>query len=822
MRKTRFLLIFVVLATVAFCFAEEKYQKPPKEVLEVLNAPPTPQVRISPTRDYMLLLDWLRYPPIAELAQPMYRLAGLRINPKTNGPHRSMFSYVGITVKRLPDGKEVKMATPPGGKLSTPEWSGDGKQFAFMNTMPTGIELWIGNPVTATARKLPGIKLSAAFGDPARWMPDNRTLLVQVIPAGRGKEPAAPTVPAGPNVQESAGVKAGAWTFEDLLKNPYDEKLFEYYTTSQLALVNAATGAATPLGKPGIFQAALPSPDGKLLLVARVHGPYSYLFTVSSFPKEVEVWDRTGKAVHTLASLPLADSVPTEGVPTGPRSYGWRPTEPATLVWVEALDGGDPKAKVPYRDRTLMLKAPFTAAPTELLKTQYRQMGGGGGRRGGETRSAGGLQWGEKDGVAIVHEYDPARRWSRASLINADDPSQPPRELWSLDSRNRYKNPGSPVHHTLPTGHSVILQQGEYIYLTGEGASPEGDRPFLDRFSLKTLKSERLWRCDAKSFESVVALLDDQASRFVTDRQSPADPPNYYIRSGDSLQAITHFADRTPQLRGIKKELVKYKRDDGVDLSFTLYLPPDYKPGTRLPTVMWAYPLEYADPDTAGQIVGSPQRFTAITGMSHLFFLFQGYAILDGATLPVVGDSKTVNDTYLEQIVAGARAAIQKAAEMGVTDAERVGVGGHSYGAFMTANLLAHSKLFRAGIARSGAYNRTLTPFGFQSERRALWEARDTYLKMSPFLYADQIKDPILLIHGEADDNTGTHPIQSDRMYQAIRGNGGNVRLVTLPFEAHGYTARESIEHTLYEMMAWFNKYVKNAAPRKESSAAAR
>jgi dipeptidyl aminopeptidase/acylaminoacyl peptidase len=274
---------------------------------------------------------------------------------------------------------------------------------------------------------------------------------------------------------------------------------------------------------------------------------------------------------------------------------------------------------------------------------------------------------------------------------------------------------------------------------------------------------------------------------------------------------LTHYKDPAPQLRSIKKELVTYKRPDGVQLSFTLYLPPDYKPGERLPTIVWAYPLEFNDAGTAGQVVGSPNLFTTLNGNSILFMLTQGYAILDNATMPVVGDPETVNNTYIEQIVASAKAAIDKAVDMGVTDRNRVGVGGHSYGAFMTANLLAHSDLFRAGVARSGAYNRTLTPFGFQSERRTLWQAPEMYARVSPFMYADKIKTPLLLIHGEADNNPGTFPVQSERMYQAIKGNGGTVRLVLLPLESHGYVARESVEHVLYEMISWFDRWVKPA-----------
>ncbi len=798
MRKLSTLFCLLVFAVAAA--PQEKYRQPPQAVLEVLRAPATPQLQLSPTRDYALLVEPMRYPPIVEVAQPMLRLAGVRINPSTNGPHPASYS-LSLTLNRIADGAETRIALPAGAKPGRPEWSADGRYFAFPNTTATGIELWVGETPAAKVRRIPGVILNAAVGDPLEWMPSGREVLVKLVPAGRGRPPARPPAPLGPNVQESSGKPAPVRTYQDLLTGPHDEELFDYYATSQLALVDVVSNRITPVGKPAVFQTASPAPDGQHLLVARLHRPYSYLHPLFIFPKEVEVWDRRGQAVHKLASLPLADAVPIEGVPTGPRNYHWRPTAPATLVWTEALDGGDPRRKVPHRDRLLMLSSPFTGQPVELLKTEHRHMG---------------TYWGERDGLAVVGDYDRDRRWRRAFALNADQPSQAPRLLWSLSAQDRYKDPGSPVFRRLKTGHSALLQNGDFVYLTGAGASPEGDRPFLDRFDLKTLKAERLFRCDAASSETVLGLLSDDGSRFITRRETPHDPPNYFVRAAGSaeLRALTKYPDPTPQLRGIRKQLVTYKRPDGVQLSFTLYLPPGYQEGTRLPTVVWAYPLEYVDPSTAGQVAGSAQRFTNIVGASHLFFLLEGYAILDGAAMPVVGDPETVNNTYVEQIVADAQAAIDKAVELGVTDPARVGVGGHSYGAFMTTNLLAHSDLFRAGIARSGAYNRTLTPFGFQSERRTLWEAPELYVKMSPFLHAHRIREPILLIHGEADNNSGTFPIQSERMYAAIRGNGGTVRLVMLPHESHGYMARESVEHTLCEMIAWFDKYVKNASAR--------
>jgi dipeptidyl aminopeptidase/acylaminoacyl peptidase len=422
-----------------------------------------------------------------------------------------------------------------------------------------------------------------------------------------------------------------------------------------------------------------------------------------------------------------------------------------------------------------------------------------------------GLTHGATGNVALLREYDSNRRWSRTYLVNLDKPElQEP--LWDRSMLDRYRDPGRPVMKTLPNGQRVLWQDGDAIFLDGQGASPRGDRPFLDRFDLKTRDTKRLFQAEESHYETVLGLVSDDGRTFLMRRESPTEPPNVFMRSAEKEQPtpLTHFADPTPQLRGIKKQLVTYKRADGVQLSMTLYLPADHQPGQRLPAVLWAYPREYTDPDTAGQVSGSPNRFTTLGGISHLFFLLQGYAVLDGATMPVVGDPETVNNTFIEQIVSSAKAAIDKADEMGVIDPKRVGVGGHSYGAFMTANLLAHCDLFRAGIARSGAYNRTLTPFGFQSERRTLWEAPEMYVKVSPFMVAHKINEPLLLVHGAADNNAGTFPIQSERLYHAVKGNGGIVRYVSLPHESHGYLARESVEHTLHEMVTWFDKYVKN------------
>jgi dipeptidyl aminopeptidase/acylaminoacyl peptidase len=582
------------------------------------------------------------------------------------------------------------------------------------------------------------------------------------------------------------------------LKTAYDDALFEYYFRSQLAFVNATTGAQTPVGTPSVFAMAAASPDGAFILVSRLERPFSHLVPYPDFARKVEVWSSTGKLVRTIADLPSNETVPMMGVPVGPRDCAWNPAEPATLVWTEALDGGDLRTKVPHRDRLCVLQAPFAGSPSEWLKFEHRVQD---------------LSWTSAN-VAFVTEFARATRMRRTWVVSAGVA----RQAWQLSEEDRYKDPGRPVSKpSYGGGPAVIMQAGDWVFLEGDGASPQGDRPFLDRFNVKTFDIERLFQCEGESYETVAAVLADNGRTLLTRFETVKRAPNFLVRDlvKRTERALTDFVDPAPQLSGVERQFITYARKDGVTLSGTLYLPPGYKKGDRLPLVMWAYPREFTDPAMAGQVSGSPYRFTRYSGPSHLFFLTQGYAVLDNPSMPIVGPGETANDTYVEQLVSSAQAAIDAVVGMGVADRDRIGVGGHSYGAFMTANLLAHSRLFRAGIARSGAYNRTLTPFGFQSEQRTFWEVPEIYARMSPFWYANAVKDPILLIHGEADDNSGTFPIQSERFYMALKGHGATARYVSLPNEAHGYVARESVLHTLYEMLAWFDKYVKNAGPRQ-------
>jgi dipeptidyl aminopeptidase/acylaminoacyl peptidase len=820
--RTRLALAAFVLALVAGALASAPapattWEKPPQPILDVLNAPDLPTARLSPTGEVLALLTPVRYPPLEDLARPALRLAGVRIDPRTNGRHGE-FYYSGLTLQWVEDGRERRVSLPDEARVSGFQWSADGTRFAFLNQTAGAVELWFGKIDEGVTRRARDLRVNPTLYSEFTWMPDQKRLLVKRVPPRRGSPPEAPLTPPGPRVQESTGQSASS-TYEarDVLTGPHDEALFEHYALSQLALVDAANGRVTPIGEPGIFAGVRPSPDGQHILVQRLHEPWSYSTAWNRFPRDVEVWNLKGEVESVVARIPLADQVPIQGVPEGPREHAWRPTEPATLVWYEALDGGDPGRTATHRDRVMMQSAPFDAPAREVYRAPHRVQV---------------LFWGERDGLALVQEYERERRWRHVSALDVDADPPTARPLFDLSMNERYADPGYPMPRVLPNGFWVMAQEGESIFLEGDGSTPDGDRPFLDRLSLTTAKSERLFRCDPVGYEYIVDWLDITSGKFLTRRESPTEAPNYVVRTlgaerpgaaeGEARwdsepRMATHFDDPTPQIRSITKRIVTFERADGTPLSFTLYLPPGYVEGTRLPTVLDAYPLEFSDPGTAGQVSGTSQQFTRLLGATSLFFLLDGYAVLSDVSMPVIGDPDTAYDTFIEQLVASAEAAIAKAAELGVTDPDRVGAIGHSHGGLMVATLLAHSDLFRAGIARSGAYNHTMRPFGFQSERRTLWKARDVYVRLSPVMHADKINEPLLLIHGQADQNPGTVPLQSEKLFEAVRGTGGTARLLMLPFEQHGYQSREAVQHVLAEEIAWFGRHVKGAAPRTAS-----
>ncbi len=802
--------IILLLGLSHFTHGQESliYQLPPEAIIEVVDARQTPSVYLSPDNSFVALLERPGLKTIEDLSREELRIAGLRIDPATNGASRKSYQ-IGISIMKI-DGTGLKKVTglPSNLKISGFTWSNDGSKFAFTNTTTNSIELWICDVSDLKAEKIAdglnqvlvrGGRFSRSGG--FAWLSDNKSIIFQVLDSERGARPKPSSIPTGPVVQENMGKRGAARTFQDLLKNPGDEMIFEYFASSKLMKYDGS--GITQIGSSGIYSRISPSPDGLYFMVAEVLKPFSYVVPYYYFPTKTSIWDGSGKELKVIYDMPLRENLPRgfDVVFPGPRSFGWRADKPATAYWVEALDEGNPKNEVDFRDQVYTLDAPFQGDPVDFIATKTRFSN---------------ITWGNEN-FAILYEGMRKDRLQIVSSFNPSNPMASKKLMMEYKTDDRYGNPGRFYTSGNSYGRRVLLftNKSKSLILRGQGSSPEGDRPFIRKYDIKSGETTELWRSEAPFYESVQEIIDIKKNLVITSRQSKELPPNYYLRNlkTGKITAITKFKNPYPSLAGVSKELVKYKRADGIDLTFTLYLPAGYnveKDGP-LPTLLWAYPREYEDAKVAGQVSGSPYSFTRVSAGSILSYVTQGYAILNNAAFPIVGEGDVKpNDGFVEQLVANAEAVINKAAEMGVTDPERVAVGGHSYGAFMTANLLTHSRLFAAGIAESGAYNRTLTPFGFQSERRSYWEAPELYYAMSPFMHADLVKDPMLLIHGIADNNSGTFPIQSQRYFSALKGHGVTVRLVMLPMESHGYAARESLLHKHWETLEWLKKYVKD------------
>jgi len=796
-------MVFVLLIQLAQ--AGTTWQQPPQDLLDVLHAPRMPWTWTSPDAGHMILADPQIYPPLADFAAGWLELAGKRVNPTTGGYHDDPGGLnARIRAVDAPDADAVRLDLPPDAELHSVRWTVDGEHFALTIETEDHFELWLGDASGAVS-EVEGLSPNVLVSSSVQWMPDQSSLLVMAVP-DRGPVPAAPDIPAGPMVTGSeGGLARSTYEARNLLKTEHDDRLFEYYVQSQPVLVSSRNGKQTALGDAALYAGVSPSPDGRYLLAERLEQPWSHEVAWWRFGLTSEVWDKKGRLVAEVARTPLADNVPAQGVTEGPRNLSWRATADAELYWLEALDGGDPVAEVSHRDRLMRLAAPFSQAPEEVWRATHR------------IRS---WMWGEDDQL-VVMERERLRRWQTVWRMTGDGQNA---TLWfERSERDRYGDPGSPVMRPLPNGRWIMRQKDGATYFSGSGGSPDGDRPFLDLRDNQSGETERLFRSAPDRYEAFMGFAGSD-ERFLIRTESAAEPPNYVLATlGEAIEAETGEAQRThsrspvtahsdplPALRQLEKRLVSYEREDGVALSFQLYLPPEYEPGTPLPTIVHAYPREYSDAKTAGQVRGSTHRFDWLSASSPLFFAMHGYAVLYRTAMPMVGDSETVYDTFVPQLVADAEAAVTKAVELGISDPARIGIMGHSHGGLMVGNLLAHTDLFAAGVARSGSYNKTTQPFGFQSERRSLFEARDVYIQVSPTFFADQVNEPVLILHGDSDANPGTLTIQSQVFFEAVRGAGGTARLVLLPYESHGYRARETVEHVLWEQLQWFDTYVKN------------
>ena len=799
------LFYFVFLGSALSLGAQEKltYQEPSEEILELVDVSPAPSTLIDSKGENVVLLYREMYKSISELSEDELRLGGLRINPATNiGSRQTYFKDMKVKPLRGDQPQEIA-GLPENAQLSNFNWSPDETKIAFTHTTESGVQLWVADLKTRQARRLTEANLNANMGNPADWFEDGNALLVKMLPEDRKKLiDTKSAVPEGPTISTSDGEKAQNRTYQDLLQNPNDEYNFEQLAKSKLVKVSL-DGIKQDWKGSDMYSGISFSPDGNYVLVSNIKRPFSYLVPYYRFPSETVVYDKAGNKINTVLEVPLTEVLPQGFMAEreGKRDMQWRSDKPATLIYATALDKGDPEVEVPYRDQVFMLEAPFKGEGTPFLKTKDRFSG---------------IIWGD-DNTAIAMDYWWNTRNTRTYVFDPSNPEKEPKILFDRNYQDSYSNPGSFVTHKNKFGSYVLSLDKKNGFLMGPGYSEEGQFPFVDKIDLETGKTNRLYRStynDKK--ETLVDAIDIKKGTVLVRIESPEEYPNYYIRNinkKNALTQVTDFENPFKALQGVHKEVITYKRNDGLELNATLYLPVGYDKQKKddAPMIMWAYPREYKDKNSAGQNTSNPNEFTYPYYGSPIYWVTKGYVVLDDTSFPIVGEGDVEpNDSFREQLVANAKAAIDAVDSLGYIDRDRVAVGGHSYGAFMVANLLSHSDLFAAGIARSGAYNRTLTPFGFQSEERNYWEAPEIYNTMSPFMHAEKMDEPLLLIHGEADNNSGTYPMQSERYFNALKGLGATARLVMLPKESHGYSAKESVLHVLWEQDQWLEKYVKN------------
>lgn len=769
--------------------------EPSSIIKNLVLAPAEPSPALSPQGNLLVMTTRESLPDLAVVARPHLKLAGMRIDGSTWGRQLST-KTIGMTVQTLRDDSVHTVPIQPD-HWSGPIWSADERAFALIRNTDGGGELWLADPYTAAPKRVEGVHLNQVLGGAVQWLPDQKSLLVRSIAAG--PRPLRGRVPKGPVVQQTqSGLVAQVRTYQDLLQDTHDEDLLAYYSTSQLAVVDAGSLAVKPFGQPAMYSRVSPSPDGTLLLVDVMQKPFSYVVPVSRFPRVTMVLDMAGVEQRELTSHQLLDAIPIGGVKKGPRSISWLETAQHALYWVEAQDDGDPKNKVPHRDFVFMLPEP-TGTPRLWYKTQYR---------------ASGVQFSGDGQLVLAREVDRKTRTERLWRHDMSKLGESGALIYSRSMQDVYGDPGRIVSERTRDGRSVLRAREGRLFLSGQGASPRGSRPFLDSWVVETGEKKRVFESADGRHETFMGFVGPGRNEFLVRSESKTEPPTLlHINNETGKRRVLHTFDdpAAKWTKLIQKRLVRYEREDGVPMNGTLYLPPSYKEGDKLPCLVWAYPREYVKASDAGQVRATPNRYLRLRGSSHLFMLLNGYAVFDNASMPIVGPRRTANDTFIDQVRMNGEAAVKALAAEGCIDAKRVAVAGHSYGAFMTANLLAHSDMFCCGIARSGAYNRTLTPFGFQNEERTYWQAPEIYFAMSPFMHVPKINEPLLLIHGQDDNNSGTFPIQSQRLFVALKGHGGNARLCFLPFESHGYRGRQSVLHCLAEMSNWLDQHCKGA-----------
>ncbi len=775
------------------------------------------------------------------------------------------------------------LETPKGASISAQVWSPSGAQVAYIANFDDASQVYVADVATGKSVQVSKTPLLGVLVTTIEWTADGKSIVAVVVPDGRGPAPVFGNkgIADGPEVRMTESRTIPQVIHPSLLEDPFEKAELRYYTTGQLALIDVKTKTMKKIGAPGMIRSVDASPDGQYFRVTEMTEPFSYLVPATSFGSVQELWDANGKVIAQLNKQPLREGeaagdgdTPAAGgrgglvqpaTDTGKRNISWNPVGNG-LVYFESVfsaggnggggagaaapagggggrggrggRGGAAAAPAPGRGtpatrpaptsvRYMSWTAPYGPNDTKLIYEGSAQLAGVAYSYDGKT-----MFLSDSGSVIAVRTADPSKRYNlgRGVTVPAGGGGRAGGGGGAFGGGADTSATGGRLEMKRgPNGANVVMlgSDNKTVYLSGTrspGANwnTQAPRPWVDKLDFETGKRDRVFDSPANGYDEFVSALDDDFSAYIYMHESPTVIQDAYVRdmkAGTSTQ-LTHAKDVAPEVSGAQHKRIQLTRQrDGIKFWVDLTLPADWKPGTRLPGIIWFYPREYtaqADYDRSRyttNINKFPDTPALRPASSTKLWVTQGNAVIE-PDCPIMGSAGKMNDNYARDLAENLELTVNAMVDQGYIDRDHVGIGGHSYGAFSTVNALTLTSIFKAGIAGDGMYNRSLTPFGFQSERRNFFEAQSTYLEMSPFFRADKISGPLLMYHSLEDQNVGTAPISSIRMFHALQGLGKPAALFMYPYEDHSVATYQTDLDQWARWFAWFDMYVKNPSPK--------
>ncbi|MEX2182686.1 MAG: DUF305 domain-containing protein [Gemmatimonadaceae bacterium] len=816
----------------------ETFVRPPANVERIILAPRTDISfrALSPDRRWAVRLTGPERGSIRAYGRPHIYLAGVQVDQRASRARSlSTTPKSGLQLADPRTGATRVIQTPAGATISDPVWSPDGARLAYIANFDNASHVFVADVASGRSTQVTRTPLLATLVTEVRFTADGQSLVAVLVPAGRG---AAPThgpdgIEDGPQVRISDGRAKPQRVHASLLEDPHDAALFRYHTTGQLALLDARGRSVRTIGAPAMIRAVDASPDARHLLVTRVVEPFSYLVPASAFGTVQELWDLGGRVVTTLATTPLREGPPQFGggvagggggapADTSRRALQWPPAGDG-LVYLQNIVGDNGRAS---GVRYVHWRAPFGPADTATIVSGSARLTNVAWGTDGAT-----IFVNDSGQVAAIRATDRSRKYplGRGVTIPGGGGGGGGGGFGGGSAPADTVGTGGALATTSgANGQALVLlsRDGQHVFVSGErGYGDEwhrrAPRPFTDRLTIETAERSRIFDSRADAYEEVVAPLDPDYTELVFTRQSATtieDAWHRTVASGLERQ-LTRAVDPGPEISGaIRRRVTATRPRDGTVIWVEVTLPRGWQPGERLPGILWFYPREYVSAETYARSRHSTNinRFPIVPALRPAsaiqLWVSQGYALIN-PDIPIFGDTGRMNDNFTRDLPENLDAVLDAMVDSGFVDRDRMGIGGHSYGAFGTVNAMTLVPFFKAGIAGDGMYNRTLTPFGFQTERRNFFEARETYLDMSPFLRADRLAGALLLYHATEDQNVGTAPLASTRMMAALQGLGKTAALYMYHYEGHSVATYESDLDMWARWFAWFDVYVKRPAP---------